>query len=244
MALATQLAHFGCRIDEHGSITPAIHLSTIFERDEDLGWSRGHVYSRWSNPSRSALEEGMAALEGGAAGFAFASGMAAFCALVQALPGAMVVYPSDIYHGIRAAITGTYGAWGLSRTEVDMRDAVALEAALAAAREAGFGVAGSGKGALLLHLETPSNPSLLVTNVEACAALGHAYDAIVSVDATWMTPVLCRPLELGADVVLHSTTKYLGGEGVENARGAIGVCVCVCVCEAGHPSCQMHCKMA
>ena len=95
-SLATKLAHFGCRIDEHGSITPAIHLSTTFERDEDLGFSRGHVYSRWSNPSRSALEQGMADLEGGAAGFAFASGMAAFCALLQAVPGAMVIYPSGV----------------------------------------------------------------------------------------------------------------------------------------------------
>ena len=212
-SLATKLAQFGCAVDATtGALTPPIHLSTTFERDEDLGFSRGHVYSRWSNPTRAALEDGMADLEGGAAGFAFASGLAAFAALLQALgPHGLVVFPTDTYHGVRAAITGTYREWGLHSVEVDMCDADAVARALAAARADGFGVPGSGCGPLLLHLETPSNPSLRVTDIEACAAAGHAAGAVVCVDATWMTPVLCRPLALGADVVLHSTTKYLGG---------------------------------
>ena len=217
LSLATQLAHFGCRVDEHGSITPAIHLSTTFERAPDMSWPAGHVYSRWSNPSRDALEAGMAALEGGAGALAYASGMAAMCGLLQALPRGHVIMPSDLYHGVRYAITGTFHAWGLTHSEVDMRDGAALEAALAAAAAAGYGTPGSAKGPLLLHLETPSNPCLLVTDVEAAAAAGHRHGALVCVDATWMTPLLCRPLGLGADVVLHSTTKYLGGACVARA---------------------------
>ncbi len=198
-------------------------MSSTFERDADLGYSRGNVYARWGNPTRHLLEESLAKLEGGDIGFAFASGMAALTGLLQAVSVAScsvrgveskglgcVLYPRDTYHGLRFAISTIYGPLGLTNEEVDMTDLSAVESACSAAASAGFGTGKPG-GVLLLHLETPSNPQLLVTDITACISIAKRFGAIVSVDATWMTPVLCRPLLLGADCVMHSTTKYLGG---------------------------------
>lgn len=211
MELATELAHFGCSVDPTtGAILPPIHLSTTFERDEDLGYSRGNVYSRWGNPTRDNLEHSLAKLEGGDVGLAFGSGMAALTSLLQAVtvastvarggePGRVgcVLYPSDTYHGVRYAIRTIYGPLGLRHVEVDMSDPAAVDAACAAAAAEGFG-AGRPHGVLLLHIETPSNPLLRITDIAACAATAQRHGALLSVDATWMTPVLCQPLRLGA----------------------------------------------
>lgn len=221
MQIATELAQFGCGVDPTtGAIVPPIHLSTTFERDEDLGYSRGHVYSRWGNPTRDLLERSLAKLEGGDVGMAFASGMAALTTLLQAvaaastqLPGSpsaprtgCVIYPADTYHGLRYALRTIYGPMGLKHIEVDMSDIAAIEAACAAQAALGYGSGGTG-GVLLLHVETPSNPLLCVTDIGACASIACRHGAILSVDATWMTPVICQPLRLGA---VRLQWSYLG----------------------------------
>jgi cystathionine beta-lyase/cystathionine gamma-synthase len=212
MQLATELARFGCGADPStGAVVPPIHLSTTFERDEDLGYSRGHLYQRWGNPTRGLLEESLAKLEGGSVGCAFSSGMAALSSLLQGVAVASkktrgggsgrdigcVLYPSDTYHGLRAVILQVYGPMGLETREVDMSDLGGVEAACAAASADGFG-AGKPRGILLLHVETPSNPLLLITDIAGCAAIARRHGAVLSVDSTWMTPVVCQPLRLGA----------------------------------------------
>jgi cystathionine gamma-synthase len=221
MELATDLARFGGADAATGAIVPPIHLSTTFERDEDLGYSRGHLYQRWGNPTRGLLEESLAKLEGGTLGCAFSSGMSALATLLQGVvvstkktrggePGGdigCVLYPKDTYHGLRAIILQIYGPMGLKSREVDMSNIGEVEAACAAASTEGFG-AGKPRGVLLLHVETPSNPLLLVTDIGACAALAQRYGAVLSVDATWMTPVVCQPLKLGAVCHKHTQTPH------------------------------------
>ena len=209
--LATDLAHISRGVDPTtGAIVPPIHLSTTFERDEDLGYSRGHVYSRWGNPTRDLLERSLSKLEGGDSGLAFASGMAALNALLQAVAVASaslrredsgrvgcILYPADTYHGLRYAVRTIFTPLGLRAIEVEMSDIDAVEAAVAAAAAEGFGV-GRPHGILLLHIETPSNPQLRITDIAACAGVAQRLGALLSVDATWMTPALCQPLRLGA----------------------------------------------
>lgn len=182
-----------------GAVTPNLTLSSTFARDEQGKLLGGHVYSRTSNPNRAAVEAALAALEGGAHGLAFASGQAASAAVFAALaPGDRVVLPDDLYHGTRYLATEEFARWGLRPEFVDTSDLAAVATALRTP-------------ARLLWLETPSNPRLKVSDLAAAAALARAAGALVVADNTWATPVLTRPLALGAHVVLHSTTKYLGG---------------------------------
>jgi cystathionine gamma-synthase len=182
-----------------GAVTPAIHLSTTFERAVDGSYPSGYVYARDANPNRRALEESLAALEGGTAAAAFASGMAATSAVFQALrPGDHVVAPLDIYYGTRALLEQVYGAWGLEHTFVDMTDLAEVKRALR-------------PNTRLVWVETPSNPVIRVTDIEGVVALARSVGARVACDNTWATPVITRPLGLGADLAMHSTTKYLGG---------------------------------
>lgn len=198
--LETLAVHAGGSVDSAtGAVMPPIHLSTTFERDPDGGYPRGYVYARNDNPNRASLEQAVAALEGGAAAAAFASGTAAAAAVFQALaPGDHVIAPDDIYHGTRRLLRELMGGWGLESSFVDTTDPDALRGALRPTTR-------------LVWLETPSNPLLKITDIAAAAGLAREAGALCLVDNTWASPVLQRPLGLGADLVLHSTTKYLGG---------------------------------
>jgi cystathionine gamma-synthase len=200
MRLETLAVHAGTSIDEDTrSVTPPIHLSTTFERDPDGTYPRGFNYTRSGNPTRSALEAALSALEGGAAAAAFASGSAATAAVFQALePGAHVVAPDDAYYGTPVMLRDQFARWGLQTAFVDMTDPGAVKRALTPATR-------------LIWIETPSNPRLRVTDITAMVALAKTIGARTVVDNTWATPVLQRPLEIGVDMVMHSTTKYLSG---------------------------------
>jgi cystathionine gamma-synthase len=201
MHIETLAVHAGRGVDAAtGAVTPPIHLSSTFERAPD-GGIKDFFYARHGNPNRAALEACLAALEGGAAAAAFASGAAATMSILQALaPGDHVVAPSDAYHGTMILLRDILGPWGLAVTFVDMTDPARVELAI---RE----------DTKLVWVETPSNPLLRVTDIERIAGIAHAARARCVVDNTWASPVLQRPFELGADLVMHSTTKYLGGHG-------------------------------
>ncbi len=200
MRFETLAVHAGHTLDPAtGAVAPAIHPSTTFERDPDGTYPRGHLYSRNGNPNRDALERCLAALEGGAAAAAFASGTAATAAVFEALePGDRVVAPQDVYHGTARLLREHLSRWGLAPAFVDMTDPAQVEAALRA-------------GPRLVWVETPSNPMLRVTDLARVVALAREAGALVACDNTLATPALQSPLALGADLVVHSSTKYLGG---------------------------------
>ena len=198
--IETLAVHAGRRPDPAtGAVMPPIHLSTTFERQADGSYTEGFVYTRSENPNRRALEETLAALEGGAAALAFGSGMAAIAAQLQALaPGDHIIPPDDIYFGAGRLVREVLAPWGLQFSVVDMTDLAALAAALRPATR-------------LVWVETPSNPLLKITDIAAAAQIAHGAGALLAVDNTWPSPLGQRPLDLGADVVMHATTKYLGG---------------------------------
>ncbi len=198
--LETLLAQAGGGADPAtGALVAPLHLSTTFERAADGSYPHGYVYSREDNPTRHLFETTLAALEGGAACAAFASGMAAANAVLQTLrPGDHVLLPDDGYHGTRRLLDAVFAAWDLHHTLIDMTDLAALEEALRA-------------GPRLVWAETPSNPLLKITDLRTVAERVHAAGALLLVDATWTTPLLQRPFDLGADLVLHAVTKYLAG---------------------------------
>jgi len=200
MRLDTLAVHAGHDIDAAtAAVTPAIHLSTTFAREADGSYRAGFLYSRYANPNRAALERCLAQLEGGAAAAAFASGSAATMTLIQAIgPKAHVVLPDDAYFGTLKLVRDVFGPWGLELSTVDMTDLAAVRAAMR-------------PNTKLVWVETPSNPLLRVADIAAVVEIAHTRGATCAVDNTWGTPVLQRPLELGADVSMHSTTKYLGG---------------------------------
>ena len=198
--IETIAVHAGRRPDPAtGAVMPPIHLSTTFERQADGSYTDGYVYSRSENPNRRALEETLAALEGGAAALAFGSGMAATAALLQALaPGDHVIMPDDVYFGTGRLVREVLGQWGLQFSVVDMTDLAAVHSAMR-------------PNTRLVWVETPSNPLLKITDIAAVAELAHAAGALLAVDNTWPSPLGQRPFAHGADVVMHATTKYLGG---------------------------------
>ena len=182
-----------------GAIAPPISMSTTFERDASGAYSRGFEYSRDTNPNPAALEEAMALLEGGEVAAAFSSGMAAATAVFQELtPGDRVVAPKDAYMGVGKILRDVFRPWGLEVVFVDMDDLEQVRSALETPTR-------------LVWLETPSNPLLKVTDIAEVVALAKASGAAVVCDNTWCTPVFQRPLELGVDLVVHATTKYVGG---------------------------------
>lgn len=200
MRIETLAVHAAFRVDPStGAVAPPLHLSTTFGRDESGAPLAGHTYVRESNPTQDLLEEALAALEGGEAALVFGSGMAAGVAVAQALPaGSHVVLPDDVYYGYRVAARDFFPGWGLSATFAPLHEPGALADALRPETR-------------LVWLESPSNPLLRVTDLAASAALAREAGALVLVDNTFATPVLQRPLALGADVVLHATTKGMGG---------------------------------
>ena len=192
--------HAGRRIDPAtGAVTLPIHVSTTFERAADGEYPLGFSYAREGNPTRQALEECLATLEGGKEALAFASGMAVATALVQGLePGDHIIAPADVYYGLRQVIGGVFAKWPLETSYVDMTDLDAVRAAVRPATR-------------LVLMETPSNPLLKITDLAAVARIAREANAISVCDGTFTTPVLQRPLDLGVDMVWHSTTKYIGG---------------------------------
>lgn len=199
MKIETRAVHIG-RKPEPGSrdVTPAIHLSISYQKAEDGTLPGGFLYARNDNPNRASLEEALASLEEGAAALAFSSGNASTLALLQSLaPGDHVIAGEDVFYGT-AILLRNMANWGLKHTLVNMQDHAAVERAVTPATR-------------LFWLETPSNPLLNVTDIRAVAAIAKKANALVACDNTWATPLLQLPLKLGADVVMHSVTKYLSG---------------------------------
>jgi cystathionine gamma-synthase len=196
----TLAVHAGQKVDAAtGAVIAPIHLSTTFERDADGGYSRGFIYSRNHNPNRNALEDALAALEGGAAAAAFASGLAAVTAVFQTLsPGDHVVAPKDIYHGTANVLKHLFAKWGVEFTFVDMAN---LDAVREAIRDS----------TRMMWIETPSNPLLQCTDIAAVVQMCSGRNICVAADNTFASPALQNPFALGCDMVMHATTKYLGG---------------------------------
>ena len=199
---ASRAVHAGQEFDPAtGAVIPPVHFSTTFAQDGIGNLRGGYEYGRGGNPTRTALQRQLAALEGGAYGFSFSSGLAAEDTLLRAVlrPGDEVLLGSDVYGGTYRLIARVLGSWGVGLRVVDMSDLSAVTAALVA------------RPARVLWVETPSNPLLRITDIAGLAAIGHDAGAVVVVDNTFASPALQRPLALGADVVVHSTTKYIGG---------------------------------
>lgn len=199
MKIETLAVHAGHTIDPAtGAVSAPIHLSTTFERDAEGTYSRGFMYTRNNNPNRQALEQGISALEGGAAAAAFASGTGASMSIFQALaPGDHILAHVDAYYGTSRLLREIFRRWGLDVSFVDMSDLSAIEKTLRSKTK-------------LAWMETPSNPLLKIVDLAAAAEVIHRTGAICVCDNTW-APTLQRPFDLGADLILHSTTKYFGG---------------------------------
>lgn len=200
MKIETKAVHAGRHIDPAtGAVAPPIHLSTTFERQPDGGYPTGYEYRRDGNPNRNALEECACALEEGQAAAAFSSGSVATMTVFQALsPGDHVIAPDDLYFGIRQLLRDVFTPWGLEVTFVDMTDVAQTQRAVR-------------PNTKLILAETPSNPQIKVTDIRKTAEIAHEAGAYIVCDNTMATPILQRPLDLGADFVIHSATKYLGG---------------------------------
>jgi cystathionine gamma-synthase len=182
-----------------GAIREPIQLSTTFERDADGSYPLGYTYPRVGNPNRASLERAVAALEGGHDAVAFASGSAATLAVFALVsPGGRIVCGSDTYHGTSKQLRELAPRWGVEVEFVDTRDLDRVAQALSARTT-------------LLWFETPTNPMLQVSDIAALVAVAHAGGALVGCDNTFASPVLQNPLALGVDLVMHSSTKYLGG---------------------------------
>jgi cystathionine gamma-synthase len=200
MKKETQAIHATNLVDETaGAIATPIFLTTTFTRDADGSYPKGHMYSRNSNPNRDALEKGLAVLEGGAKAFAFASGLAAVSAVFQCMKsGDHVLMPAVGYYASMKLAEEIMGPWGLQMTQVDMEDMDAIKAAIQ-------------PNTKLVWVETPANPLLGISDIQAICTLAHSHGILVGVDNTIATPILQNPISLGADIVMHATTKYIGG---------------------------------
>ena len=184
-----------------GAVVPPIYQVSTYKQDGVGGLRGGYEYSRSANPTRTALEECLAAIEGGRHGLAFASGLAAEDCLLRAVcnPGDHVVIPNDAYGGTFRLFAKVYERWGVDWTAADLSSVEAVRAAVQPGKTR------------VIWLETPSNPLLGICDIAALAQVAHDAGALLVVDNTFATPYLQQPLALGADVVVHSTTKYIGG---------------------------------
>lgn len=184
-----------------GDVVPPIHVASTFVQDRPGELREGYEYGRCGNPTTNAFAGALAALEGATHGFAFPSGMSAEDTVIRLLarPGDHVVHSTDVYGGTHKLLSVIKPGEGITSEAVDLTDLAEAERVIRASRPQ------------IVWVETPSNPFLLVTDIAAIAALTHEVGGLLVVDNTFATPVLQRPLELGADVVVHSTTKYVGG---------------------------------
>jgi cystathionine beta-lyase/cystathionine gamma-synthase len=199
MQFRTRAIHVGQECDpQTGAVVPPIHIASTFIQHEAGKW-REFDYSRSGNPTRKALETTLASLEGGCGALAFSSGMAATHCVTNLLStGDHIVTGRDIYGGTYRLLHGIAPRSGISVTMIDTSDPREITAAMTPATK-------------LVWIESPGNPLMTITDIAACAKIAHAGGALVGVDNTFATPVLTRPLELGADISMHSATKYLGG---------------------------------
>ncbi|BAD59679.1 cystathionine gamma-synthase [Nocardia farcinica] len=201
LGFSTRAVHAGFDPDpQTGAVNVPIYASSTFAQDGVGGLRGGFEYARTGNPTRSALEANLAALESGAHGRAFASGMAATDCVLRATlrPGDHIVIPDDAYGGTFRLIDKVFSQWGIEHTPAHVFDTDAMRAAIR-------------PNTKLVWVETPTNPLLSIGDIPALAEIAHAAGAKLVVDNTFATPYLQQPLVLGADVVVHSTTKYLGG---------------------------------
>ena len=184
-----------------GAVVPPIYLSSTFEQEVAGTPLNGFEYSRCDNPTRTALQENLTSLEGGLMSYSFASGMAAEDAFFRAVlkPGDHIVLGNDAYGGSYRAIEQVYGPWGVTNSCIDFTDLASVEEVIKTTKPR------------VVRIETPTNPMMTIVDIEGVSKIAHKHGALVLVDNTFATPALQRPFELGADVVLHSTTKYLGG---------------------------------
>ncbi|MCC8909360.1 cystathionine gamma-synthase [Curtobacterium sp. GD1] len=200
---STRAVHAGQEPDgPTGAVIPPIHLTSTYVQDGVGGMRNGYEYSRAGNPTRDSLQTLLADLDGGVAAYSFASGLAAEDALLRAtlVPGARVVMGNDVYGGTHRLVSRLHVPWGVELVVVDMSDTDRVRAALEGA-----------PAQTVLWVETPTNPLMKIADIAALAEIGHAAGAVVVVDNTFASPYLQQPLSLGADVVVYSTTKYLGG---------------------------------
>lgn len=200
---STRAIHAGQEPDgPTGAVIPPIHLTSTYVQDGIGGMRNGYEYSRSGNPTRDALQTLLADLDGGVAAYSFASGLAAEDALLRAAlrPGARVVMGNDVYGGTHRLVSRLHVPWGVELVVVDMSELDQVRAALQGAPEQ-----------TVLWVETPTNPLMKIADIAGLATLGHEAGALVVVDNTFASPYLQQPLSLGADVVVYSTTKYLGG---------------------------------
>ena len=201
LGFATKAIHAGYRPDPAtGAVNAPIYASSTFAQDGVGGLRGGFEYARTGNPTRAALEAVLAAVEEGRFGRAFSSGMAATdCALRAVLrPGDHIVIPDDAYGGTFRLIDKVFREWGVRHTPVHLSDLEAVRSAITADTR-------------MIWVETPTNPLLSIADIVAIGEIGHVAGATVLVDNTFASPALQQPLTLGADIVLHSTTKYIGG---------------------------------
>ena len=197
----TRAIHAGQEPDPlTGAVNVPVHLSTTFKQDGVGGLRGGYEYSRSANPTRTALQEALAALEQGTHGMAFASGLAAEDTLLRTVcePGSHVVLGGDAYGGTFRLISRVSSRWGVEHTPADLNDLDALRAVMRPTTR-------------VIWCETPTNPLLNIADIARLAEFAHEHGALLVVDNTFASPYLQQPLTLGADVVVHSTTKYLGG---------------------------------
>jgi len=202
MKFETAAIHAGQEADPRtGAVVPPIYQVSTFKQDGVGGLRAGYEYARSGNPTRDALEECLAALENGTRAFATASGLAAEDLLLRTVlrPGDHLVVPIDAYGGSYRLFARVLEPWGIEHTAVDQSDLAAVRAAI---------VPGTTK---VIWTETPTNPLLSISDIAELATIAHQANALLVVDNTFASPYLQRPLELGADAVIHSTTKYLGG---------------------------------
>ena len=198
----TRAIHVGQHPDEKtGSVIPPIHMTSTHKQDGVGNLRDGFEYNRAANPTRSALQEALASLEGGRFGLSFSSGLAAEDAVIRAVlkPGDHAILANDMYGGSYRLFARVFKDWGVDFSIVDLNNQAELESAF---------IPGKTK---MVWIETPSNPMMTIFDISAIAQIARKYGAVSVVDNTFATPYLQRPLELGADVVTHSTTKYLGG---------------------------------
>jgi cystathionine gamma-synthase len=198
----TVAIHAGQEFDPTtGAVIPPVYMTSTFVQDGIGGFRSGYEYSRGGNPTRTSLETLLAAIEGGEHALSFASGLAAEDTILRAIlsPGDHIVLGNDVYGGTHRLIERVHGPWGVRNTTVEMSDLAAVERAI---------LPGETK---ILWVETPSNPLMKISDIAALVAIGHRHGVIVIVDNTFASPALQNPLAFGADVVVHSTTKYLGG---------------------------------
>ncbi|WP_323703192.1 bifunctional cystathionine gamma-lyase/homocysteine desulfhydrase [Mammaliicoccus sp. Dog046] len=196
----TLLIHGGQTTDAYtGAVTTPIYQTSTYEQDAIGELRQGYEYSRTANPTRSALETLIADLENGTNGFAFGSGMAAISAVIMLLDkGDHILINSDVYGGTYRALTKVFTRFGIEFDFINTTDVANIESAIKPETK-------------MLFIETPSNPLLQITDIKAASAIAKEHDILTVVDNTFMTPYYQNPLDLGADIVLHSATKYLGG---------------------------------